>query len=158
MSVSSREELELENLLLSVPYIKHYTDCAAQNMARTQDDIGILLCAYAGLAAFNIQGSTLHNAFSIEPNKKLKYKPLSDDKRNTLKTKYRFLTVLVVDEVSMVGNDMLSFLYLRLQEIKGNRKPFGGVHVILVGDLFQLRPVQLQTDGYLPTILETIHH
>ena len=36
---------------------------------------------------------------------------------------------------------MLSYLYLRLQEIKGNREPFGGVHVLLVGDLFQLRPV-----------------
>ena len=110
------------------------------------EEIRILLCAYTGLAAFNIQGFTLHNAFGIEPNKKLKYKPLSDDKRNTLKTKYRFLTVLVVDEVSMVGNNMLGFLYLRLQEIKGNRKPFGGVHIILVGDLFQLRPV---ADGWI---------
>ena len=41
----------------------------------------------------------------------------------------------------MVGNEMLNFLYQRLQEIKGNKEPFGGVHVILVGDLFQLRPV-----------------
>ena len=53
---------------------------------------------------------------------------------------------MIVDEVSMVGNDMLSFLYLRLQEIKGNRYPFGGVHVFLVGDLFQLRPVG---DGWI---------
>ena len=53
---------------------------------------------------------------------------------------------MIVDEVSMVGNDMLSFLYLRLQEIKGNRDPFGGVHVILIGDLFQLRPVG---DGWI---------
>ena len=35
------------------------------------NDIRILLCAYTGLAAFNIQGSTLHSAFGIEPNKKL---------------------------------------------------------------------------------------
>ena len=105
------------------------------------EDVKILLCAYTGLAAYNIQGSTLHNAFCIEPNKKLKYKQLSDDKRNTLRTKYADLSVLIVDEVSMVGNEMLNFLYLRLQEIKGNKEPFGGVHVILVGDLFQLRPV-----------------
>ena len=105
------------------------------------EDVRILLCAYTGLAAYNIQGSTLHNAFCIEPNKKLKYKQLSDDKRNTLRTKYMNLSVLIVDEVSMVGNQMLTFLFLRLQEIKGNKEPFGGVHVILVGDLFQLRPV-----------------
>ena len=79
--------------------------------------------------------------FVSEPNKKLKYKQLSDDKRNTMRTKYMDLSVLIVDEVSMVGSEMLSFLYLRLQEIKCNKEPFGGVHVILVGDLYQLRPV-----------------
>ena len=105
------------------------------------EDTRILLCAYTGLAAYNIKGLTLHNAFCIEPNKKLKYKPLSDEKRNTLKTKYRYLTTVVIDEVSMVGSDMLNYIYLRLQEIKGNREPFGGVHVLLVGDLYQLRPV-----------------
>ena len=76
------------------------------------EDVRILLCAYTGLAAYNIQGTTLHNAFCIEPNKKLKYKQLSDDKQNTLRTKYMHLSVLIVDEVSMVGNQMLSFLYL----------------------------------------------
>ena len=110
------------------------------------EDIRILLCAYTGLAAYNIQGSTLHSAFCIEPNKKLTYKQLSDDKRNTLQTKYMHLSVLIVDEVSMVGNEMLNFLYLRLQEIKGNKKHFGGIHIILVGDLYQLRPVG---DGWI---------
>ena len=105
------------------------------------EDTRILLCAFTGLAAYNIKGLTLHKAFCIEPNKKLKYKPLSDEKSNTLKTKYKYLTIVIIDEVSMVGSDMLNYLYLRLQEIKGNRKPFGGVHVLLVGDLFQLRPV-----------------
>ena len=116
------------------------------NFGQDPEDIRILLCAYTGLAAYNIQGFTLHNALCIEPNKKLKYKPLTDDKRNTLKTKYRYLSVLIVDEVSMVGNSMLNYLFLRLQEIKGNREPFGGVHVILVGDLYQLRPV---ADGWI---------
>ena len=110
------------------------------------EDIRILLCAYTGLAAYNIQGSTLHSAFCIEPNKKLTYKQLSDDKRNTLQTKYMHLSVLIVDEVSMVGNEMLNFLNLRLQEVKCNKKHFGGVHLILVGDLFQLRPVG---DGWI---------
>ena len=42
----------------------------------------------------------------------------------------------------MVGNEILNFLYLRLQEIKGSKQHFGGVHVILLGDLFQLIPVR----------------
>ena len=110
------------------------------------EDTRILLCAYTGLAAYNIQGSTLHSAFCIEPNQKLTYKRLSDDKRNTLQTKYKELAMLIVDEVSMVGNEMLNFLYQRLQEVKCNQEPFGGVHIILVGDLFQLRPVG---DGWI---------
>ena len=64
------------------------------------------------------------------------------------------LSMLIIDEVSMVGNGMLNFLYLRLQELKGNKEAFGGVHIILVGDLFQLRPVadswifSTSSDGY----------
>ena len=117
---------------------RHFCSDAGQN----PEDIRIAVCAYTGLAAYNVQGSTLHSTFCIEPNKKLKYKQLSDDKRNTLRTKYRDLSVLIVDEVSMVGNGMLNILYHRLQEIKCNyHQPFGGVHIILVGDLFQLRPV-----------------
>ena len=132
---------------------RHFCSDAGQN----PEDIRIAVCAYTGLAAYNVQGSTLHSTFCIEPNKKLKYKKLSDDKRNTLQTKYRDLSVVIVDEVSMVGNGMLNILYHRLQEIKCNyHQPFGGVHIILVGDLFQLRPVGDSwifadlTEGYAP--------
>ena len=89
---------------------RHFCSDAGQN----PEDIRIAVCAYTGLAAYNVQGSTLHSTFCIEPNKKLKYKRLSDDKRNTLQTKYRDLSVVIVDEVSMVGNGMLNILYHRL--------------------------------------------
>ena len=39
---------------------------------------------------------------------------------------------------------MLKFIHLRLQEIKSNNLPFGGVNVIIVGDLYQLKPVMGQ--------------
>ena len=129
-----------KSVLIRTLYQTLHRMCCSE-CGENPEDTRILLCAYTGLAAYNINGLTLHNAFFIEPNKKLKYKPLSDEKRNTLKTKYKYLTTVIVDEVSMVGSDMLSYVYLRLQEIKGNREPFGGVHVLLVGDLFQLRPV-----------------
>ena len=41
----------------------------------------------------------------------------------------------------MVGRGMFNFLNLRLQQIMGTNKPFGGVSLITVGDLFQLKPV-----------------
>jgi len=41
----------------------------------------------------------------------------------------------------VVGNGMFNFLNLRLQQIMGTKEPFGGVRLITVGDLFQLKPV-----------------
>lgn len=46
----------------------------------------------------------------------------------------------------MVGRGMFNFINLRLQEIKGCKIPFGGVSIIAVGDLFQLKPVM---DGWI---------
>lgn len=103
------------------------------------DDIRILLCAYTGKAAFNIGGSTISSAF------RQKYKQsnqtLTCDTLNTFRSKYRNLSVVIIDEISMVSNSMLNFIDQRLQELKGTRLPFGGVSVITVGDLYQLKPV-----------------
>ena len=44
----------------------------------------------------------------------------------------------------MVGNCMLQFIYLCLQEIEGNKVPFGGINIVCVGDIFQLQPVMEQ--------------
>lgn len=51
------------------------------------------------------------------------------------------LKAIFIDEISMVGCGMFNFKSLRLQEITGVRAPFGGISVIAVGDLFQLKPV-----------------
>jgi hypothetical protein len=41
----------------------------------------------------------------------------------------------------MVGNEMLNFINLRLQEIMGNSLDFGGISVLAGGDFYQLKPV-----------------
>ena len=105
------------------------------------ENIYILICAPTGKAAHNVNGNTLHHAFKIAPNRGFDYKPLTSDSLNTLRVKYIDLQVLIIDEVSMVGNRLMNTVNLRLQEIMGNKQVFGGVHVILIGDLFQLQPV-----------------
>ena len=55
--------------------------------------------------------------------------------------KYRHLKVVIIDEISMVGNKMLSFIDTRLQQLTGSKAAFGGLSVIAVGDLYQLKPV-----------------
>ena len=48
---------------------------------------------------------------------------------------------VIVDEISMVKSDMLYQLDFRLQEIMQNQKPFGGISILVFGDLMQLKPV-----------------
>ena len=101
----------------------------------------ILICAPTGTAAHNVHGNTLHHAFNVLPNRNFTYQNMTPEKRNTYQVKYRDLSVVMIDEISMVGNNLFNYVNLRLQEIKGNKKPFGGVHMIVIGDLFQLKPV-----------------
>jgi len=105
------------------------------------DDIKVLKVAPTGKAAFNISGNTLHSAFKIPANRGFEYCTLDRDRLNTIRAQLRKLEVIFIDEISMVGSGMFTFLNLRLQQIMGTPKPFGGINVITVGDLFQLKPV-----------------
>ena len=103
------------------------------------DDKRILLCAYMGFAAFNISGQTICSAFHKKMYKGTNH--LSADELNTFRIKYRHLKVVIIDEISMVSNKMLSFIDTRLQQLTGTKAAFGGLSVIAVGDLYQLKPV-----------------
>ena len=103
----------------------------------------MLLTAPTGVAAFNINGMTLHSAFLLGTGKYTGFQPLSHDRLNTLRSKLSKLTLVIIDEVSMVGANMLLQIHKRLQQIKGvsNDVTFGGVSILAVGDLYQLPPV-----------------
>ena len=62
--------------------------------------------------------------------------------RSSIRNKLSDLKVIVIDEISMVSNDLLFHVYLRVTEIFGyaNNQPFASVSVITVGDFFQLPP------------------
>ena len=64
--------------------------------------------------------------------------------------KFIMLTINVnhifIDEVSMVGLTLSEYANIRLQEIFDCKKPFGGKHVIAIGDFYQMKPVM---DGYI---------
>ena len=106
-------------------------------------NINILLAAPTGKAAFNIKGNTIHSAFHIPANQSLaNYSQLSYDTLNTLRCQYNKLKWIIFDEISMVSNNMLRYIHLRLQDIKQNNQFFGGVNVVAVGDFYQLKPVK----------------
>ena len=100
-----------------------------------------LLMAPTGPAAFNIGAPTIHSALLMPRNNTKTYIKLSDDKCNTLRAKLKSLQMVIIDEISMVGNSMILHISKRLQQITGVSKPFGGLTVLAFGDLYQLPPV-----------------
>ena len=118
------------------------------------DDISVVKVALTGKAAFNIRGNTLDSAFKIPANRGFNYCTLDRDRLNTIRSQLQRMQVVFIDEISMVGSAMFNFLDLRLQQIMGTKEPFGGLSIITVGDLFQLKPVfdhwifENSKDGY----------
>ena len=92
-----------------------------------------------GFAAFNISGQTICSAFHKKMYQGTNH--LSADELNTFRIKYRNLKIVIIDEISMVGNRTLNFINTRLQQLMGTKEVFGGLSVIAVGDLYQLKPV-----------------
>ena len=75
----------------------------------------IILSAYTGTAAANINGQTLHSLFSF--NFGAGYMSLSDKARDEKRNLYKNLKMLIIDEISLVDVDMFYKIDLRLREI-----------------------------------------
>lgn len=102
----------------------------------------VVILAPTGVAAVNVGGQTIHSFFQFKPNVTLsaiKKKKGADKSKSTI---YKKLTTIVVDEVSMVRADLLDCVdkFLRLNG-PDSKRPFGGVQMIFIGDLYQLPPV-----------------
>ena len=106
---------------------------------QTKKDVAVL--APTGVAAVNIQGQTIHSFFGFKPNITVDIvrKEYRNRKRRGL---YKKLDAIVIDEISMVRADLLDCIdeFLRLNG-PSKEKPFGGVQMIFIGDLYQLPPV-----------------
>lgn len=112
-------------------FLKHIQSCLKHTV----------VTAPTGIAAINAGGVTIHSLALIrqgQPLLRMKW----GSNRKVLET----ITTLIIDEVSMVRCDLLDLLDKRLQEVKDNTKPFGGVQIIMFGDLFQLPPVKTPSD------------
>ncbi len=99
-----------------------------------------ITCASTGKAAVAIDGSTVHTALKISLSKLL---PLSLEVAQQYRALFKYIKVLIVDEVSMISAELLARIDSRLKQITGNFETnFGALDIILIGDLRQLPPVR----------------
>ena len=114
----------------------------------------IVVCASTGIAAINAQGVTLHSMFQLPFAPYIPETTFNNNQRRFAfpKQKVRLLRsidVLVIDEVSMVRADVLDAVDSVLRRYRNRYKPFGGVQLLLIGDLQQLAPVVRNEDWEL---------
>lgn len=97
-----------------------------------------VVCAFTGVAALNVGGQTINSLFKIAPGF-IHLDRLDLDQRTA--TLLRHVDIVVIDEVSMVRADMMDAIDVLLRQARGNDEPFGGVQIVMFGDLYQLAPI-----------------
>ena len=112
------------------------------------NNISIAITSSTGTSALTINGKTIHSFLGIGLAKKDPFHIFTANKkkRPMLVKHLESLKILIIDEVSMVSAKLLDFISTYLGHICKNALPFGGIQIILCGDMYQLPPVQGKDD------------
>lgn len=103
-----------------------------------------IVLAPTGIAALNVSGQTIHSFFRFKPNIIDPTDIQPDYVRAEL---FRKLEMVIIDEISMVRSDLMNGVDIALRKNRNRlNEPFGGVQMVLIGDLFQLPPVLTPND------------
>ncbi len=107
----------------------------------------MVVLAPTGIAAINAGGVTIHSFFQLPlspyipgttfSSKDSRFQKINNLKRNIIRT----MDLLVIDEISMVRADLLDAVDSVMRRYREHSKPFGGVQLLMIGDLQQLTPV-----------------
>jgi ATP-dependent exoDNAse (exonuclease V) alpha subunit len=98
-----------------------------------------VVLAPTGVAALHVGGQTIHSFFRIPPslNDRSHISPIRGRQAVLIKELER----IIIDEISMVRADLLDIVDLVLRNTRRKNTPFGGVHIVMVGDFYQLPPI-----------------
>lgn len=107
-----------------------------------EQGISHAVTASTGIAGTHIGGMTIHSWSGIGAKESLTpYEMDALEERKYLWDRYQHTKVLIIDEISMLSGTFLDTLNAVCKMMRRNEAPFGGLQVILCGDLFQLPPV-----------------
>jgi ATP-dependent exoDNAse (exonuclease V) alpha subunit len=121
-----------------------------QNLKRNSPKRMVVL-APTGVAAINAGGATIHSFFQMPFGPHIPELTLVQDEKNGDRAIFklnkmkidiiRTLDLLIIDEISMVRADLLDGIDEVLRRYRNTTRPFGGVQLLMIGDLQQLAPV-----------------
>lgn len=122
---------------------KSYTITSISKWAH-DSKLKIGITATTGSAAILIGGSTIHSFLGIGLAKKSAQELATQiaTQKKIVHRRISKLEILVIDEISMMNSELFDKISDILKILRKNKKPFGGVQMVLVGDLFQLPPVE----------------
>lgn len=112
----------------------------------------MVILAPTGIAAINAGGSTLHSFFQLPFSPYIPGANYSKESFKLNKQKVRMirgLDLIVIDEISMVRADLLDNVDNVLRRVRRSALPFGGVQLLMIGDLSQLSPVAKEDEWQL---------
>ena len=126
--------------------IRNYLEKALSYGSGESTKERMLMLAPTGVAAVHVDGSTIHSALGIVPDgkKRKQVSGMGDKERSTLRQRFSELKVIIIDEISMVSNNLLLYIHQRLTDILDhkNGNPFADVSIITCGDFYQLPPIR----------------
>ena len=108
----------------------------------------VVLASTTGISAYNLGGITIHSWTKIivpsvvEDAEQWTHQLIRKLRKKGLAKKYQETQMIFIDEVSMLGANYMDVFNFVAQELRGNHKPFGGIQLILGGDMMQLSPVR----------------
>lgn len=98
------------------------------------------VAAFTGVAAAGVSGMTLHSALNLQQLRNMMSGTATRSKKELIEA-WEGVDFLFIDEVSMVGAELLHDISNALSIAKESSEPFGGINVIFAGDFYQLPPV-----------------
>lgn len=103
----------------------------------------MVMTATTGISSININGETIHKWSGAKIFNNPIYKQVAIIKNNKeVYDSIKECKILAIDEISMLASYQLDYLDKLFKKLRGINEPFGGIQLILVGDLFQLPPVK----------------